>query len=180
MLRKRPLQKKRRTFCFAYGEKGAAHKERGAASRTTPTARGEKNGIYGENVRQRNISPPILRHVRVVAGYLLPYRTASTPSTAQHSIAQHSTAQHSTAQHSTAQHSTAQHSTRHISASRLEIVGRVAQKYIQYFRVSSSRFGCMHAFETALDIPRVKAARIRFLVRAEEKIPWGRAIGAYC
>ena len=39
-------------------KKGVAQKTRGAA---TPMARGEKNGIYGENVSQRNISPPILR-----------------------------------------------------------------------------------------------------------------------
>ena len=42
-------------------EKGAAHNKRGAASRTTPTARVEIIGTYGGNVRQRNISPPILR-----------------------------------------------------------------------------------------------------------------------
>ena len=41
-------------------------------------------------------------------------------------------------------------------------MGRVAQSYIQYFRASSSRIGCMQAIETALDVPRVKKARIRF------------------
>ena len=73
------LPKTRLSFFFACGEadlptekrlifvlrlrrkKGAAHKKRGAASRTTPTARGGKNGIYGENVCERNISPAFLR-----------------------------------------------------------------------------------------------------------------------
>ena len=50
----------------------------------------------------------------------------------------------------------------HSSASRLEIMGRVAQSYIQYFRASGSRAECMQAIETAVDVPRVKAARIRF------------------
>ena len=42
-------------------EMGQSLNNRGAVSRTTPTARGEKNEIYGENMRQRNILPPILR-----------------------------------------------------------------------------------------------------------------------
>ena len=51
---KQTPQRKRRTFFFAYKAKtGAAHKTRGAA------ARGEKNGIYGGNVHQHNISPSI-------------------------------------------------------------------------------------------------------------------------
>ena len=50
----------------------------------------------------------------------------------------------------------------HSSASRFEIMGRVAQSYIQYFRASGSRIGCMQAIETVLDVPRVKATRIRF------------------
>ena len=50
----------------------------------------------------------------------------------------------------------------HSTASRLEVTGRVAQSYIQYFRASSNRIGCMEAIETALNIPRVKAAMIRF------------------
>ena len=45
----------------ACGEKGAAHEKRGAASRIMPSPRGEKNGIYDKNVRQHNMSPPILR-----------------------------------------------------------------------------------------------------------------------
>ena len=50
----------------------------------------------------------------------------------------------------------------HSCASRLEFMGRVAQSYIQYFRAGGSRPECMQAIETALDVPRVKAARIRF------------------
>ena len=50
----------------------------------------------------------------------------------------------------------------HSIASRLEIMGRVAQRYTQYFRASGGRAECMPAIETALDFPRVKAARIRF------------------
>ena len=50
----------------------------------------------------------------------------------------------------------------HSIASRLEVMGRVAQSYMQYFRVSGSRAECMQAIETALDVTRVKAARIRF------------------
>ena len=41
-------------------------------------------------------------------------------------------------------------------------MGRVAQSYIQYFRASGSRAEYMQAIETALDVPRVKAAKIRF------------------
>ena len=48
-------------------KKGAAQKKRDAASRTMPSARGEKNGIYDKNVRQRNVSPPILRPVICVS-----------------------------------------------------------------------------------------------------------------
>ena len=59
----------------------------------------------------------------------------------------------------------------HSSASRLEIMGRVAQRYIQYFRAIGSRFGCMQAIETALDVPRVKAARIRFWFGRKKGFP---------
>ena len=41
----------------------------------------------------------------------------------------------------------------HSSASRLEILGRVAQRYIQYLRASGSRFGCMQAIDAALESP---------------------------
>ena len=41
-------------------------------------------------------------------------------------------------------------------ASRAEFLGQVAQRYAQYFRASDSRFGCMQAIETTLDVPRVK------------------------
>ena len=54
-----PLPKKRSTFFFADGEKRCGT-QKTWRSRTTPTAR-EKNGIYGENVHQRNILPSILR-----------------------------------------------------------------------------------------------------------------------
>ena len=40
----------------------SAQENRGGANRTMPLARGGKNGIYDENVRQRNIFPPVLRH----------------------------------------------------------------------------------------------------------------------
>ena len=59
----------------------------------------------------------------------------------------------------------------HSSASRLEFMGRVAQSYIQYFRGSGSRPECMQAIETALDVPRVKAARIRFWFRRKRGFP---------
>ena len=42
-------------------KKGAAQEKRGAASLTMPSVRGEKKGIYDKTVRQRYISPPILR-----------------------------------------------------------------------------------------------------------------------
>ena len=45
---------------------------------------------------------------------------------------------------------------------RVEFLGQVAQRYVQYFRANGSRFGCMRAIETSLGVPRVKAARIRF------------------
>ena len=50
----------------------------------------------------------------------------------------------------------------HSCASRLECMGRLAQSYIQYFRAGGSRTECMQAIETTLDVPCVKAARIRF------------------
>ena len=59
----------------------------------------------------------------------------------------------------------------HSSASRLEFMGRVAQSYIHYFRASSSRPECMQAIETALDVPRVKAARIRFWFERKRGFP---------
>ena len=59
----------------------------------------------------------------------------------------------------------------HISASRLEIMGRVAQRYIQYFRASGSRFECTQAIETALDVPRVKEARTRFWFGRKKGFP---------
>ena len=59
----------------------------------------------------------------------------------------------------------------HSSASRLEIMGRVAQSYIQYFRASGSRAECMQAIEIALDVPRVKAARIRFWFGRKKGFP---------
>ena len=62
----------------------------------------------------------------------------------------------------------------------MEFMGRVAQSYIQYFRVGGSRPECMQAIETALDVPCVKAARIRFLVRAEERISQSSAASGYC
>lgn len=57
------------------------------------------------------------------------------------------------------------------SAFRLDNMGQVAQCYMQYFRTSSSRFGCMRAFETALDSPRVKEARIRFWFGGQKGFP---------
>ena len=59
----------------------------------------------------------------------------------------------------------------HSYASRLEFMGRVAQSYTQYFRGSGSRSECMQAIETALDVPRVKAARIRFWFGREKGFP---------
>ena len=50
-------------------------------------------------------------------------------------------------------------------------MSRVAQRYIKYFRASGSRFGCMQAIETALDVPRVKAARIRFWFGRKKGFP---------
>ena len=50
----------------------------------------------------------------------------------------------------------------HSSASQLEFLGRLAQSYIQYSRASGSRAECLQVIETALDVPRVKAARVRF------------------
>ena len=41
-------------------------------------------------------------------------------------------------------------------------MGRVVQRYLKYFRASGGRFQCMRTVGTALDVPRVKAARIRF------------------
>ena len=35
-----------------------------------------------------------------------------------------------------------------------------AQRYVQYFRASGNRFGCMQAIDIALGVPHVKAARI--------------------
>lgn len=46
------------------------------------------------------------------------------------------------------------------SASRSEIKGKKAQRYIQYFRVSGSQSGCMQTIETALDVPRVEESTI--------------------
>jgi len=57
------------------------------------------------------------------------------------------------------------------SASRSEIMGQVAQRYVQYFRASGSRFGCMQAIESALGVPRVKAARIRFWFGRKKGFP---------
>ena len=59
----------------------------------------------------------------------------------------------------------------HSSASRLEIIGPAAQSYTQYFRASGSRIGCMQAIETALDVPRVKAVRIRFWFGQKKGFP---------
>ena len=59
----------------------------------------------------------------------------------------------------------------HSSAFRLEIMGRVAQSYVQYFRASGSHIGGMHAIETALDVPRVKEARIRFWFGRKKVFP---------
>ena len=50
-------------------------------------------------------------------------------------------------------------------------MGRVAQSYIQYFRVGGSRPECMQAIETALDVPCVKAARIRFWFGRKKGLP---------
>ena len=50
----------------------------------------------------------------------------------------------------------------HGRASRAKFLGQAAQRYAQHFRASDSRFGCMQAIETALGVPRVKAARVRF------------------
>ena len=55
MRRNGPSPTKNAAHFFAYGQKSAAHKEQGAASRTKLTARGKKNGIYRENVLQRYI-----------------------------------------------------------------------------------------------------------------------------
>ena len=56
-----PPKKTPHTF-FCLRRKKVRHTTKlGAASLTTPTARGEGNGIYGGNVRQRNIPPLILR-----------------------------------------------------------------------------------------------------------------------
>ena len=63
-----PSQKNAPHFFSPTAKKSAAHNKRGAASRTTPTARGKKNGIYGENVRQPNISTPTLRPRACYAG----------------------------------------------------------------------------------------------------------------
>ena len=43
-----PPQKNAAHFFSLTAKKGAAHKKRGAASRTAPTARGEKTGFAGE------------------------------------------------------------------------------------------------------------------------------------
>ena len=59
----------------------------------------------------------------------------------------------------------------HSSASRLEIMGQVAQSYIQYFPASGSRADCMQAIETALDVPCVKVARIRFWFGRKKGFP---------
>ena len=59
----------------------------------------------------------------------------------------------------------------HSRASRLDIMDRVAQSYIQYFRASGSRIGCMQVIETALDVPRVKAAWIRFWFGRKKGFP---------
>ena len=48
-------------FFSPAAKKGAAQEKRGAANRTMPSERGEKNGIYDKNVRRRNSSPSILR-----------------------------------------------------------------------------------------------------------------------
>ena len=56
-----PCQKNVALFFSPKAKQGAAHKKRGAASRTTPTARGEKSGVYEGRIRQRNMSPPIIR-----------------------------------------------------------------------------------------------------------------------
>ena len=57
-----PPQKNVALFFPPTARKGAAHKKTlGAASRTTPPARGGKNGIFWKNMRQRNLLPPILR-----------------------------------------------------------------------------------------------------------------------
>ena len=58
-----------------------------------------------------------------------------------------------------------------IVASRSDIMDHVAQQYVHYFRASGSRFGCMRAIETALDVPRVKAARIRFWFGRQKGFP---------
>ena len=50
-------------------------------------------------------------------------------------------------------------------------MGRVAQSHIQYFRASGSRAECMQAMETALDVPRVKAAMIRFWFGRKRRLP---------
>ena len=54
---------------------------------------------------------------------------------------------------------------------RLWVEWRIVTKYILYFRASGSRIGCMQAIETALDVPRVKAARIRFWFRRKKGFP---------
>ena len=48
------------------------------------------------------------------------------------------------------------------SASRSEIMGQVAQRYVQYLRASGIRFGCMRVIQYALSVLRVKAAIVRF------------------
>ena len=50
-------------------------------------------------------------------------------------------------------------------------MGRVAQSHIQYFRASGSRAECMQAIETAVDVPRVKAAKIRFWFGRKKGFP---------
>ena len=49
---------------------------------------------------------------------------------------------------------------------------------MQYFRASGSRTGCMQANETALDFPRVKAARIRFWFGREKGFPRAEQLAA--
>ena len=50
-------------------------------------------------------------------------------------------------------------------------MGQVAQRYIHFFRASGSRFQFMQTIETALDVPRVKAARIRFWFGRQKGFP---------
>ena len=51
--------------------------------------------------------------------------------------------------------------------------------YMQYFRASGSRAGCMQAIETALDVPRVKAARIRFSFERKRGFPRVEQLAAF-